>query len=50
MEERIDFIREQGEKSIGGLMGIAMKELRGKADGKIVRNLLTDKVNNILNE
>ncbi|MHA1168873.1 MAG: Glu-tRNA(Gln) amidotransferase subunit GatE [Candidatus Hodarchaeales archaeon] len=50
VEERIDFIREQGEKSIGGLMGIAMKELRGKADGKIVRNLLTDKVNNILNE
>ncbi|MHA1577937.1 MAG: Glu-tRNA(Gln) amidotransferase subunit GatE, partial [Candidatus Thorarchaeota archaeon] len=50
IEERIDFVREQGEKSIGGLMGIAMKELRGKADGKIVKNLITVKVNKILNE
>ncbi|MHA1956679.1 MAG: Glu-tRNA(Gln) amidotransferase subunit GatE [Candidatus Thorarchaeota archaeon] len=34
VEQKIDFIREQGERATGALMGIAMKELRGKADGK----------------
>ncbi len=47
--EREDFIREQGERSVGGLMGIAMKELSGKADGKTVRELLTKEVQELLN-
>jgi glutamyl-tRNA(Gln) amidotransferase subunit E len=46
--EREDFIREQGERSVGGLMGIAMKELRGKADGKTVKELLTVEVQKLL--
>jgi glutamyl-tRNA(Gln) amidotransferase subunit E len=48
VEERVDFIREQGERAVGGLMGVAMKELRGKADGKTVKDLLTKEVNRIL--
>ena len=32
VSDREDFIREQGERSIGGLMGIVMKELGGKVD------------------
>jgi len=47
--EREDFIREQGERSVGGLMGIAMKELSGKADGKTVKELLTKEIRKILN-
>ncbi|MCK5266508.1 MAG: Glu-tRNA(Gln) amidotransferase subunit GatE, partial [Candidatus Thorarchaeota archaeon] len=46
--EREDFIREQGERSVGGLMGIAMKKLSGKADGKTVRELLTKEVQELL--
>ena len=48
VDERIDFIKEQGERSVGGLMGIAMKELKGKADGKTVRDLLIDEVQRVL--
>ncbi|MFW9796593.1 MAG: Glu-tRNA(Gln) amidotransferase subunit GatE [Candidatus Thorarchaeota archaeon] len=46
--ERESFIREQGERSVGGLMGIAMKELRGKADGKTVKELLEKEVRKLL--
>ncbi|MHA1964323.1 MAG: Glu-tRNA(Gln) amidotransferase subunit GatE [Candidatus Thorarchaeota archaeon] len=46
--EREDFIRDQGERSVGGLMGIAMKELRGKADGKTVKELLAAEVQKLL--
>jgi glutamyl-tRNA(Gln) amidotransferase subunit E len=48
VSEREDFIREQGERSVGGLMGIAMKELRGKADGKTVKDLLEKEVQELL--
>jgi glutamyl-tRNA(Gln) amidotransferase subunit E len=50
VQDRIDFVREQGENSIGGLMGAAMKELRGKADGKTVKDLITSEVKRILSE
>jgi len=40
VRDREDFIREQGERSIGGLMGIVMKELGGKVDGKIAKEIL----------
>ena len=46
--ERKDFIREQGDRSVGGLMGIVMQELRGKADGKIVKETLTREVKKLL--
>ncbi|MFW9849715.1 MAG: Glu-tRNA(Gln) amidotransferase GatDE subunit E, partial [Candidatus Thorarchaeota archaeon] len=45
---RIDYINEQGERAVGGLMGVAMKELRGKADGKTVKALLTREIKRIL--
>ncbi|TXT56816.1 MAG: Glutamyl-tRNA(Gln) amidotransferase subunit E [Candidatus Thorarchaeota archaeon] len=50
VEERVDFIKEQGERSIGGLMGVAMKELRGKADGKKVKSLLQSEIQRVLAE
>ena len=33
-------IKNQKERAVGPLMGIAMKELRGKASGEIINNLL----------
>jgi len=49
VQDRAEFIREQGERSFGGLMGIIMKELGGKVDGKTVKKLLTDEINKLLN-
>jgi len=40
VEKNQDIIKNQKERSIGPLMGIAMKELRGKASGEIVNKLL----------
>ncbi|MFW9804179.1 MAG: Glu-tRNA(Gln) amidotransferase subunit GatE, partial [Candidatus Thorarchaeota archaeon] len=48
VEDRLDFVREKGEAAVGGLMGVAMKELRGKADGKLVKDLLTSEVKRVL--
>lgn len=48
VEERKDFIQEQGERSIGGLMGVVMRELGGKVDGKTVKDLLTTEIKRIL--
>jgi glutamyl-tRNA(Gln) amidotransferase subunit E len=49
VKDREDFIRKQGERSIGALMGAAMKELRGKADGKIVNDSLRKEIQKLLN-
>ncbi|GBH35205.1 glutamyl-tRNA(Gln) amidotransferase subunit E [Nitrosopumilus zosterae] len=40
IEKNQEIIKNQKERSIGPLMGIVMKELRGKASGEIVNNLL----------
>lgn len=40
-------IHQRGMGSMGPLMGIAMKKLKGKADGKLVNKLLKDKIQNI---
>jgi glutamyl-tRNA(Gln) amidotransferase subunit E len=43
-----DFIREKGERAVGPLMGVAMKELRGKVDGERINKLVVEKVKRIL--
>jgi glutamyl-tRNA(Gln) amidotransferase subunit E len=40
-------IDERGMGAMGSLMGMAMKKLKGKADGKLVNKLLKDKLQNI---
>ena len=40
VEKNQEIIRNQKERAMGPLMGIAMKELRGKASGEIINNLL----------
>ncbi len=49
VEERKDYIHEQGPRAIGGIMGVAMSQLRGKADGKLVKDIVVEEVQRILN-
>jgi glutamyl-tRNA(Gln) amidotransferase subunit E len=39
-----ELIKERGENALVTLMGIAMKEVRGKASGKMVNALLRKKI------
>ncbi len=40
VEKNLELLKNQKERSIGPLMGTAMKELRGKASGEMVNKLL----------
>ncbi len=40
IEKNQEIVKNQKERSIGPLMGIVMKELRGKVSGEIVNNIL----------
>jgi len=40
VERNQDIVKNQKERAVGPLMGIAMKELRGKASGEMVNKLL----------
>ena len=40
VEKNQEIIKNQKERAVGPLMGIAMKELRGKASGEMINNLL----------
>ena len=40
VEKNQEIIKNQKERAIGPLMGIAMKELRGKVSGEMINNLL----------
>ena len=42
-------IQQEQMRSLSGLMGIAMKEVRGKASGKIINQRLKEKIEKILN-
>jgi glutamyl-tRNA(Gln) amidotransferase subunit E len=44
VQSKKDFVREKGEASQGGLMGLAMSRLRGKADGKMISRILGEEI------
>lgn len=46
--EKSDFIKEKGIAAVGPLMGLVMKELRGKVDGKTVNEALRKKIQDIV--
>ena len=48
VRERESFIRERGEKSLGPVMGIVMKELRGRVDGQVISEILREKIRQLL--
>ena len=46
IKDNSSMIEERGMGAMGPLMGMAMKKLKGKADGKLVNKLLREKIEN----
>lgn len=46
--EHSSLVGERGEGAVSPLMGLAMKELRGKVDGKTINRLVTDEVRKLI--
>ena len=46
--EKRDYIIEKGNRAISPLMGICMKEFRGKVDGSLINKILKEKIEEIL--
>ncbi len=44
IEKKIDELGEITKKDFGKIMGILMKDLKGKADGEIVKRILNEKL------
>lgn len=44
VEDNKDLVKKRGEGSFGALMGLAMNDLRGKADAAIVSRILKEKI------
>ena len=49
IQKNMEKIKQEQMHALSGLMGIAMKEVRGKASGKIINQKLKEKVQKILN-
>ncbi len=50
VDEKVDLIKERGEKAFKPLMGLVMKEFRGKVDGKIVAEKLMKAIKEKMSE
>lgn len=50
VSSKADLVRSKGERAAGPLMGLVMKELRGRADGAVVSAILKREIQNILGE
>ncbi len=48
VREREAFIRERGDAALGPVMGVVMKEVRGRIDGQIVADVLKRSIQKIL--
>ena len=48
VKERNNFVKQKGIAAVGPLMGIMMKELRGKADGKQINDILRKEIEKII--
>ena len=49
IQDNIDKIEQEQMRVLSGLMGLAMKEVRGKASGKIINQKLKEKIQKSLN-
>jgi len=49
IQNNLEKVNEEQMRALSGLMGIAMKQVRGKASGKIINQKLKDKIQRILN-
>ena len=44
IQKNMELVKKLGDKAITTLMGLAMEEVRGKASGKMVNDLLRKKI------
>ena len=49
IQNNTDKIKQEQMRALSGLMGLAMKEVRGKASGKIINQKLKEKIQGFLN-
>ena len=49
IQKNMNKVKEEQSRALSGRMGIAMKEVRGKASGKIINEKLKAKIQNFLN-
>jgi len=49
LEDRKDFVEERGMSALGPIMGVIMKEMKGKADGEKVSEILRDELQKRIN-
>jgi len=47
IQNNMELVKKLGENAVTTMMGIAMKEVRGKASGKMVNDLLRKKISEI---
>jgi glutamyl-tRNA(Gln) amidotransferase subunit E len=50
VQSKEGFIRERGLEATKPLMGVVMKQLRGRADGKLINSILKEKITAIMRE
>ena len=50
LQGRADFVREKGSGALKPLMGVVMKEVRGRADGELVNKVLKREMKRVLEE
>ena len=50
IQKNMNKVKDEQLRALSGLMGIAMKEVRGKASGKIINQKLKDKIQKILDK
>jgi len=44
LDDRAEYVEEEGMSAMGGIMGVVMEEMRGKADGELVSDVLQEKL------
>ena len=47
IQNNMELVKKLGDQAITTLMGLAMKEVRGKASGKMVNDLLRKKISEL---
>lgn len=48
IQEKKELIKERGMAAVSPLMGVLMKEFRGKVSGQVISDLLTEKIKKVL--
>ncbi|MDO5843572.1 MAG: Glu-tRNA(Gln) amidotransferase subunit GatE [Methanocorpusculum sp.] len=48
VNDRVDFIKTRGKAALGPVMGVVMKEVRGRIDGKVVSEVLNDELGKLI--